>query len=163
MSMCLSSSIALSIYRFSTMLMLLLIEILLSGCLIAPVACLVALACTATQNATCSCGFFLRSLEARLRICLVCACSLMFSESRGFTCFVPDSGTFVSEVKLICGWFHVENGICSIGLSMNIVALIWPESETLLWNLAHSFYPQSTTHCADLFLCAASCFQYAWV
>lgn len=123
--MCLSSSIALSIYRFSTILMLLFMAILLSGCLIGPVACLVALACTATQNATCSCGFCLRSLEAQLRIWLVCACSLMFSESHGFTCFVPDCGIFVSEVKLISGWFDVENGmICLIGLSMNIFALI---------------------------------------
>ncbi len=104
--------------------MLLFVAILLYGCLIGPVVCLVVLACTATQNATCSCGFCLRALEAQLRMLLVCDCWLMFSESQGPTCFGPDCMIFAYEVKLIFGWFDVEIGICLIGLLMRIFALI---------------------------------------
>jgi hypothetical protein len=75
---------------------------------------------------------------------LVCDCWLMFSELREFTCFVPDCMIFASEVKLICGWFDVEIGICLIGLLINIFALIWPESETLFSNRELSATPQLT-------------------
>jgi hypothetical protein len=68
---------------------------------------------------------------------------------------------FASEVKLICGWFDVEIGICLIGLSMNVFALIWSESETLFSNRARSFYLPSTTHCVSQFTYAALSFRHA--